>query len=92
MKKQVLFAIILSLVLTASTAAQGLATQKVLTLQAAKDLAAVADKFAQSKGWTVNIAIVDAPGRRQHAISLLHQLRARDARAFGHLRNVVSAE
>jgi glc operon protein GlcG len=50
------------LLLSGLAGAQGLATQKVLTLQAAKEIAAAAESFAKEKGWKVNVAIVDAAG------------------------------
>ena len=37
-----------------------------------------------------NIVIVDTPERRQHAISLLHQLKVKDEKAFGLLRKIAS--
>jgi glc operon protein GlcG len=43
----------------AVTAAAELPTRKVLTLEAAKEIAAAADRYAKENGWLVNIAIVD---------------------------------
>lgn len=48
--------------LTAVSAAEPLATKKVLTLAAAKDMAAAAEKHAAENKWNVCISIVDDSG------------------------------
>jgi glc operon protein GlcG len=45
--------------LAAASLAAELPTRKVLTLEAAKEIAAAADRYAKENGWLVNIAIVD---------------------------------
>lgn len=62
MKRLTLSLAIFALFVTGSASAAELATQKVLTLEAAKEIAAAARAYADDKGWNVNIAICDASG------------------------------
>ncbi len=62
MIRYVVATVILALLMTPVAGAAELATQKVLTLDAAKEIAAAAESFAKQKNWKVNIAICDAAG------------------------------
>lgn len=62
MNRQIGIGLMVALGLAAGAAAQGLATQKVLTLEGAKKIAAAAENHATAQGWRVNIAIVDDAG------------------------------
>lgn len=55
-------AALLALTTSGLAAAAELATQKVLTLEAAKEVVAAAEAYAKQQGWKVNIAICDASG------------------------------
>ncbi len=48
--------------LASSVAAADLAVKKALTLEVAKEMAAAAEKYADSQGWNANVAIVDDGG------------------------------
>ena len=62
MIRRFVFMTVLAALVVAPVAGQALATQKVLTLDGAKKIAAAARSFAESKSWNVNIAIVDGAG------------------------------
>ena len=60
MIRQVVIVVVLALLSSGVAGAAELATQKVLTLEVAKEVAEAAERFAHQKNWKVNIAIYDA--------------------------------
>lgn len=54
--------LIAGILLAAALSGAELATKKALTLDAARELAAAAEKFALGKNWKVAIAVVDEAG------------------------------
>lgn len=60
--RQTAIVVVAALLMTTAAGAAGLATQNVITLEVAKEVAAAAQSYAKKNNWKVNIAICDAAG------------------------------